>query len=43
MSWLPGKKHVSQGFTDAARNEVQASGGRCIDLRELDKALSRVD
>jgi ribosomal protein L18E len=32
-----------QGFTDAARNEVQDSGGRCIDLRELDKALSRVD
>jgi AAA+ ATPase superfamily predicted ATPase len=32
-----------QGFTDAAQNEVQASGGRCIDLRELDKALSRMD
>jgi uncharacterized protein len=32
-----------QGFTDAARNEVQTSGGRCIELRELDKALSRAD
>jgi len=32
-----------QGFTDAARSEVQASGGRCIDLRELDKVLNRVD
>jgi AAA+ ATPase superfamily predicted ATPase len=32
-----------QGFTDAARKEIQASGGRCIDLRELDKALNQVD
>jgi hypothetical protein len=32
-----------QGFTDAAQKEIQASGGRCIDLRELDKALSQVD
>ena len=29
-----------QGFTEAAQNEMQASGGLCINLQELDKVLS---
>jgi hypothetical protein len=32
-----------QGFTEAARNEIQTSGGVCIDLDELDKVLSQAD
>lgn len=32
-----------QGFTDAAQNEIQESGGLCVDLGELDKVLNRVD
>jgi len=30
-----------QGFTDAAQNEIRASGGLCIDLQELDATLSQ--
>ena len=32
-----------QGFTEAARNEIQTLGGVCIDLVDLDKVLSQVD
>ncbi len=32
-----------QGFTEAARNEIRAFGGMCIDLEILDDVLSQVD
>ena len=32
-----------QGFTDAAISEIQAVGGMCINLKELDQVLNRVD
>jgi len=32
-----------QGFTTPACSEIQASGGLCVDLKELDKVLSRVN
>ncbi|MBM3181332.1 MAG: ATP-binding protein [Chloroflexi bacterium] len=32
-----------QGFTDATQSEIRASGGLCINLKELDKVLSQVD
>ena len=32
-----------QGFTEAAQNEIKALGGFCIDLKELDRVLNKVD
>lgn len=32
-----------QGFTDSAISEMKASNGMCINLKELDKVLNRVD